>query len=128
MSNVAEAAGEALATPTEVVIIPDDAPVEYEKIQFNGKTTFADKAYESAVAAIEKRQGNWQRVNITLLDARTRRFQLSCSMCHQNFSCVNVSRFWTGHANGCIFDGKSFGQILLPQAGTFQTLEFQQTE
>ena len=45
MSNVAEAASKALATPTEVVIIPDDAPVEYEQIQINGKPTFADKAY-----------------------------------------------------------------------------------
>ena len=125
MSTVAEIAGEAAAPPAEVVDIPDDEPVEYKKIQFNGKSTFADKAYETAVLAIESRQGNWRRVNIKLLDARTMRFQLSCSMCQQDFSCLNVSRFWGGHAKVCLFDDKTFGQVLLRHAGTFQTSESQ---
>ena len=40
MSTVAETAGEASAPPAEVVNIPDDAPVVYHKIQFDGKPTF----------------------------------------------------------------------------------------
>ena len=45
MSTFAETDGEASAPPAEVVYTPEDEPVVYEKIQFNGKPTFTDKAY-----------------------------------------------------------------------------------
>ena len=42
MPTVAETDGEASAPPAEVVNIPEDEPVVFEKIQFSGKPTLTD--------------------------------------------------------------------------------------
>ena len=45
MSTVAETAGDVLALPAEVLNMRKDEPAVYDKIQFNGKPAFTDKAY-----------------------------------------------------------------------------------